>query len=878
MAEIYLAAPEGGESRHRLAIKVIHQQNADDPDFVRMLVDEARLAVQLKHPNIVTTYDLGLANDQYYIVMELVEGADLFRLQQRAADQRLSFPIPLAAYIAREVARGLDYAHRLRDSDGHPLQVVHRDISPQNVLLSYEGAVKITDFGIAKAARRAAQTQAGIIKGKYYYMSPEQASGQFIDGRTDIFAAGILLYEMLIGEMLYYDDNVERLLQVVRKADIPPVSQRRPDTPPALERILMKALSKSPSDRYQTAAEYSQALDNYLRRYAPRLGAADVGAFLEKLIGERARRRTLNESTAALAVSAAALNEPPRASAVSAGGDATVGLSSGQLHELGISDENSLIFQSKGLAALLQGGGSSSGVGHLTPAPLAAAAPAGELAGNRADRADDETGRIRTTRLSVDSPKLASRRSSSGTMEVVVPSLRSGGSSASSSSPEEPSGEVPAESMPETPSEARRSGPRPARSLVSKPSEVFRAIEPEVEEELLAGAAELTREPYALTAPRRILSSGTRHEPLAAQLASAEVTVPRAEVPPELLAALMPRAEDRVPAKPASVSSPAAAPREPVAAEPSAKVELLQSDLAFSDPSHLPVGPSVELAQSDSHFSDPQFEIIDSKVGHAPVRGAPPGMLPGAASDPSLDAISAESTHSNLRPPPGRPEPDDLPPASYPEESIVPLSRTARMWPYWVSGLSAALLSAGLTWYVTGPGAHRASPPTEAADLRELAHPEVALILPGVPVSAVEPPPAGEPTPEPPSPPAEPARPDGGELILTSKPEGAEVYINKKLVGQTPLTLRDQPLDKALKVELRLAGYKTQHKRIKWHSKLNLAVLVQLHPEGEAESGAGRPEADDGPEAKPEAKPDAKPDAKPESGAAPKAGSSAGTN
>ena len=143
------------------------------------------------------------------------------------------------------------------------------------------------------------------------------------------------------------------------------------------------------------------------------------------------------------------------------------------------------------------------------------------------------------------------------------------------------------------------------------------------------------------------------------------------------------------------------------------------------------------------------------------------------------------------------------------------------------------------------------------------------LFRSGVPVSAVEPPPAGEPTPEPPSPPVAPASQDGGELILTSKPEGADVYINKKLVGQTPLTLRDQPVDKALKVELRLAGYKTQHKRIKWHSKLNLAVLVQLHPEGEADSGAGQPATEDGPETKPETKPEAKP----ESGAAAKSGS-----
>src|SRR5262249_9677770 len=154
---------------------------------------------QLQHANIVQTFDLGCIDEQYYIAMELIDGIDLYRLLRRASEKEIDFPFEVAAYIAHETCAGLDYAHRKRDTQGRPMGIVHRDISPQNILCSFEGEVKIVDFGIAKAARRAKQTAAGVIKGKYYYMSPEQAWGDPIDARTDVFSTGILLYEMLVG-------------------------------------------------------------------------------------------------------------------------------------------------------------------------------------------------------------------------------------------------------------------------------------------------------------------------------------------------------------------------------------------------------------------------------------------------------------------------------------------------------------------------------------------------------------------------------------------------------------------------------------------------------------------------------------------------------
>ncbi|HWE26974.1 MAG TPA: serine/threonine-protein kinase, partial [Polyangia bacterium] len=323
MAEIYVARTHGvGGFEKLVALKVIHPNFSADPDFVQMLVDEAKLSVQLSHANIVQTFDLGRVDEQYYIAMELIDGIDLYKLLRRASEHEIDFPFEVAAFIAAEVAQGLDYAHRKRDARGRPLKIVHRDVSPQNVLVSYDGEVKIVDFGIAKAAMRGQQTAAGVIKGKYYYMSPEQAWGDPIDARTDIFSAGILLYEMLVGQMLYMEEDLEKLLDVVRKAQIAPPSSHRQGVPPALEAVVMRCLHKRADERWQTAGELGQALQQFLHGFAPDFSRARLATFVREVMGDdpTSARRDPRSSTA---------HAPNAAGIVSA---------------IEVRDENSLIF------------------------------------------------------------------------------------------------------------------------------------------------------------------------------------------------------------------------------------------------------------------------------------------------------------------------------------------------------------------------------------------------------------------------------------------------------------------------------------------------------------------------------------------------------
>jgi serine/threonine-protein kinase len=287
MAEIYRAKVAGvGGFEKLVALKVIHPNYSDDHEFVQMLVDEAKLAVQLQHANIVQTFDLGCVENQYYIAMEMIDGIDLYRLLRRASEKDIEFPFEVAAFIAQEAAQGLDYAHRKRDEKGRPLEIVHRDISPQNILCSFDGEVKIVDFGIAKAARRAKQTAAGVIKGKYYYMSPEQAWGDPIDARTDIFSTGILLYEMLVGQMLYLEEDMDVLLEKVRKAIIAKPSTKRKDVPIQLETLVMKALAKRPQDRFQSAGELATALARFIRARAPDFTRGKLAAWIHTILGD----------------------------------------------------------------------------------------------------------------------------------------------------------------------------------------------------------------------------------------------------------------------------------------------------------------------------------------------------------------------------------------------------------------------------------------------------------------------------------------------------------------------------------------------------------------------------------------------------------------
>src|SRR5215510_12640122 len=247
MAEIHLAKAAGiaGFEKY-VALKMIHPNFAEDEQFIQMLVDEAKIAVQLTHGNIAQTFDLGRVGETYYITMEFVDGADLYKILRRGSEQDQDVPLDVCAFVAKEMATGLDYAHRKKDVGGKSLGIVHRDVSPQNVLVSYAGEVKLVDFGIAKATMKVRQTQVGVIKGKYYYMSPEQAWGDPLDHRSDIFSCGIVLYEMMTGQMLYLEEDLHRLLDMVRRADIAPPTRLRRDIPPQLERIVMHALAKNP--------------------------------------------------------------------------------------------------------------------------------------------------------------------------------------------------------------------------------------------------------------------------------------------------------------------------------------------------------------------------------------------------------------------------------------------------------------------------------------------------------------------------------------------------------------------------------------------------------------------------------------------------------
>jgi serine/threonine protein kinase len=297
MAEIYLAKAKGiGGFEKFLALKVIHPNFAEDEHFIRMLVDEAKIAVQLTHANIAQIFDLGRLSETYYIAMEFVDGSDLFRVLRRASELELEMPMELGAYVALEVTSALDYAHNKKDDYGAPLGIIHRDISPQNVLLSYAGEVKLVDFGIAKAAQRVQSTAAGVIKGKYYYMSPEQAWGDPVDHRTDVFSCGILLYEMLVGQMLYLEEDLTKLLDMVRKANIAPPSTLRRSIPPELDGIVMRALAARPEHRYASAHDFGASLERFLFSYAPDVSAARLAGFLDRVLGDE--RKQLAQASA----------------------------------------------------------------------------------------------------------------------------------------------------------------------------------------------------------------------------------------------------------------------------------------------------------------------------------------------------------------------------------------------------------------------------------------------------------------------------------------------------------------------------------------------------------------------------------------------------
>jgi eukaryotic-like serine/threonine-protein kinase len=283
MAEVFKAKAFGVEGFERLlAVKRILPNIAEDEEFIAMFIDEAKISVQLQHANIAQIFDLGKVEDSFFIALEYVNGKDLRAIFDRTRQRGEVMPISQSAYIVMQVCEGLDYAHNKRDGQGRELHLIHRDISPQNVLIGYEGEIKLIDFGIAKAAGKASKTQAGILKGKFGYMSPEQVRGLPIDRRSDVFAVGIVLYELLTSERLFVGESDFSTLEKVRNVEILPPSSYNRKIPPELERIALKALAKDPEDRYQNAIDLHDDLQAFLYAVGEIYSRKDLSAWMKK--------------------------------------------------------------------------------------------------------------------------------------------------------------------------------------------------------------------------------------------------------------------------------------------------------------------------------------------------------------------------------------------------------------------------------------------------------------------------------------------------------------------------------------------------------------------------------------------------------------------
>ncbi|HKY62739.1 MAG TPA: protein kinase [bacterium] len=299
MAEIFRAVLTGVEGFEKVVVlKRIHPVWSERREFITMLVDEAKLLVHLNHPNIVQVFELGREGETYYIAMEYVEGVDLRHLVQRLKTAQRRLPPELALHIAVETLKGLHYAHERTLKNRGKLGIVHRDVSPQNILLSFEGEVKVTDFGIAKALTQTHETQTGVLKGKYAYMSPEQALGAALDARTDVFAAAIVLYELLFARRLFAAGSEVETLDKVRKAEIP-WPEETADLFAGLKEALARALEKDPERRFPDAESFAEAL-NACRPAGAKADRRSLAAFLTELFSEEIvqRRQELSRGTA----------------------------------------------------------------------------------------------------------------------------------------------------------------------------------------------------------------------------------------------------------------------------------------------------------------------------------------------------------------------------------------------------------------------------------------------------------------------------------------------------------------------------------------------------------------------------------------------------
>ncbi|HOU91911.1 MAG TPA: serine/threonine-protein kinase, partial [Polyangiaceae bacterium] len=289
MAEVFRAESAGLEGfKKTVAIKRVLPHLSEKKQFIGMFLDEARLSAHLSHSNCVQVFDIGVGDNTYFIVMEYVDGADLKGVIEHQKRLGRRIPVEEACLICVRICEGLAYAHDARDPKGNHLHIVHRDMSPPNVLITRHGEVKIVDFGLAKANSQLEKSEPGIIKGKFSYLSPEAALGRPVDARTDIFAVGIILWELLAGRRLFMGDSDLETVRLVQSVTVPPIRQLNPKVTPEIERVIARALTQDPNDRYQTARQFGEDLNNMLFHLDRAVSSFDIAKLVEPVAAERA--------------------------------------------------------------------------------------------------------------------------------------------------------------------------------------------------------------------------------------------------------------------------------------------------------------------------------------------------------------------------------------------------------------------------------------------------------------------------------------------------------------------------------------------------------------------------------------------------------------
>ncbi len=298
MADILLAVGTGTAGFSKLqVIKRLREETAEEPEFVKMFLDEARLAARLNHPNVVQTFEVSESTDDLFMVMEYLDGVPVNRLLSRGRQRGEPLPLPMAMRIVCDALAGLHYAHELRDYDGKLLNVVHRDASPHNIFVTYDGQVKVLDFGIAKASTQESETKAGVVKGKISYMAPEQVRGSAVDRRTDVFILGVVLWEVLAGRKMWESKSEAEIIGGLMQGRLPSLAEAAPGVDPALVAICERCLEAEPDRRYASAQELRAALIEAQSRAGGLADHEELGRHVDKLFGEKREeiRRTIDE-------------------------------------------------------------------------------------------------------------------------------------------------------------------------------------------------------------------------------------------------------------------------------------------------------------------------------------------------------------------------------------------------------------------------------------------------------------------------------------------------------------------------------------------------------------------------------------------------------